>query len=202
VGRVIPASYVNSGPGTELFAIMLLMVFAPKIASIVDVLVRRSARESYGGATLFVLNAAAETLFSVLLSPVMALTHTLFLVRLFLLRRGGAWNSQRRETHAVSWRRALTALWPHATAGLAVIGIIVAAAPSDVGYALMAAGGLAWSIPFAVATASPDVGTFFDRLGVARIPEEIEPPIALLRLRLPALMAGLRRRRQARDPGR
>jgi membrane glycosyltransferase len=185
-----------------LFAIMLLMVFAPKIASIVDVLVRRSARESYGGATLFVLNAAAETLFSVLLSPVMALTHTLFLVRLFLLRRGGAWNSQRRETHAVSWRRALTALWQHTTAGLAVIGIIVAAAPSDVGYALMAAGGLAWSIPFAVATASPDVGTFFDRLGVARIPEEIEPPIALLRLRLPALMAGLRRRRQARDPGR
>ena len=82
------------------------MIFAPKIASIVDVLMRRSARRSYGGTARFVLNVAGETLFTMALAPVMALTHTVFLFRLLLLRRGGTWNSQMRESHAVPWRLA------------------------------------------------------------------------------------------------
>ena len=57
------------------------------------------------------------------------------------------------------------------------------------GYALAAAGGLALSIPFAVATAAPWIGAVFARLGVGRIPEEITPPNALLELQLPAVEA-------------
>jgi membrane glycosyltransferase len=165
------------------------MIFAPKIASSVDVLARRSARRSYGGTAQFVLNVAGEILFSFLLSPVMAFTHTVFLFRLFLLRRGGAWNSQMRESHAVPWRLAWTNLWPHTLAGFAVIGVVAMTRPSDIGYALMAAGGLALSVPFAVATAAPLVGTLLARFGVGRIPEEIEPPTVLLPLRLSAIEA-------------
>ena len=103
---------------------------------------RRSVRRSYGGAVQFILNVASETLFSFLLSPVMALTHTVFLFRLFLLRRGGAWNSQKRPSHAVPWHLALAAFWPHTLGGLAVIGVIAETTASDIGYAFMAAGGL------------------------------------------------------------
>ena len=42
----------------------------------------------------------------------MALTHTVFLFRLFLLRRGGAWNSQKRQSHAGALASALAAFWP------------------------------------------------------------------------------------------
>ncbi len=183
------AAQVRPGVGAALFAIMLLMIFAPKVASSVDVLMRFSARRSYGGAAQFVLNVAGETLFSLLLSPVMALTHTGFLFRLFLLRRGGAWNSHMRESHAVPWRLAWTRLWPHTLAGFTVIGVVAATTPSDIGYALMGAGGLALSVPLAVATAAPLVGTLLARIGVGRIPEETEPPTVLLPLRLPAIEA-------------
>jgi membrane glycosyltransferase len=187
--NVASAPYRTPGAGAALFSIMLLMIFAPKLASSVDVLARRSARRSYGGTAQFVLNVAGEILFSFLLSPLMAFTHTVFLFRLFLLRRGGAWNSQMRESHAVPWRLAWTNLWPHTLAGFAVIGVVAMTRPSDIGYALMAAGGLALSVPFAVATAAPLVGTLLARFGVGRIPEEIEPPTVLLPLRLSAIEA-------------
>ncbi|MGD0719697.1 MAG: glucans biosynthesis glucosyltransferase MdoH [Roseiarcus sp.] len=184
------AAQTRPGAGSALFAIVLSMIFAPKLASSLDVLMRRSARRSYGGAAQFILNVAGETLFSLLLSPVMALTHTVFLFRLFVLRRGGVWNRQMRESHAVPWRLAWASLWPHTLAGIAVIGLAATAAAGDIGYALLAAGGLALSVPFAVATAAPVLGALLARFGVGRIPEETEPPKVLLSLRLPAIEAG------------
>ena len=46
---------VEVGAGTALFAIMMLMTFAPKIASIIDVLLTPSARRSFSGTIVFVL---------------------------------------------------------------------------------------------------------------------------------------------------
>ena len=103
---------VKAGAGTVLFAIMMLMTFAPKIATIIDVLLTRPARRSYGGTMAFFFNIAVETLFMILLAPIIALTHTIFMTRLFVFRRGGTWNSQMRQSHAVPWRLALAKLWP------------------------------------------------------------------------------------------
>src|SRR5664279_4814595 len=185
-----PSVPVKFGAGAALFAIVMLMTFAPKIASIVDVLLRRSARRSYSGAVPFVLNIASETLFMVLLSPIIALTHTIFLIRLFVFRRGGTWNSQLRESHAVPWRLAFAKLWPQTIAGCMVLGIIATKAPGDIGFALMGTSGLILAAPFAVATASPLIGHLFARIGVGRIPEENERPAALIPLCLPAIEAG------------
>jgi membrane glycosyltransferase len=185
-----PLVPVELGLGVALFALMMLMVFAPKIASIVDILLHRPARRSHGGAALFGLNVASETVFSFLLSPVMAFIHTAFLFRLFLLRRGVVWNSQARESHAVPWRLAWKTLWPPTVAGFTVLGVVAAKAPNNIGFAFIAVGGLVFSVPFAVATASPLVGTLLMRIGLGRIPEEIEPPAVLLPLHLPAIEAG------------
>ena len=124
----------------------------------------------------------------------MALTHTGFMLRLFLLRRGGAWNNQKRESHAVPWPLAWAKLWPHTVVGVAVIGLVAATRPGEIAYALMAAGGLALSAPFAVITAAPRVGTMLSRFGIARIPEETAPSAALLLLDSPD------RDRHARSP--
>jgi membrane glycosyltransferase len=53
----------------------------------------------------------------------------------------------------------------------------------------MGAGGLLLAVPFAVATASPLLGIVLARMGIGRIPEEVEVPAALESLRLPALEA-------------
>jgi membrane glycosyltransferase len=192
-GDAPTAAYVWSGAGAALFSIILLMIFAPKIASSLDVLMRRSARQAYGGGIRFVFNVLVETLFSFLFSPVPALSHTIFLCRLFVLGLGGSWNSQQRESHAVAWRLAVSRFWPHTMAGLVFLGIVIAKKPYGAGYALMAAGGLALSIPFAVATAAPLIGAFFARHGIGRIPEETEPPVALQALRLPLVEIGVDR---------
>ena len=112
-----------------------------------------------------------------------------FMTRLFVFRRGGNWNSQTRESHAVPWRLALTKLWPQTIAGCTVLGVVAMKSPNDFGFALMGTSGLILAAPFAVATASPLMGALFARIGIGRIPEENERPAALLPLCLPAIEA-------------
>jgi membrane glycosyltransferase len=178
---------VKAGAGTALFAVMMLMTFAPKIATIIDVLLTHSVRRPYGGVVAFGLNFAVETVFMILLTPPIALTHTIFLTRLFVFRRGGTWNSQTRQSHAVPWRLAFAKLWPQTLAGCVVLTIVATKAPHDFGFALLGTTGLILAAPFAVATASPLLGHLFARIGIGRIPEENEAPAALLPLRLPAI---------------
>ena len=182
-----PAIPVKPSAGTVLFAIVMLMTFAPKIASIVDLMCRRPARRSYGGAVPFVLNVVCETLFMALLSPIVALAHTLFLTRLLVFRRAGTWNSQTRESHSVPWSLAVAKLWPQMLTGCVVLGIVVIKAPNDIGWALLGTVGLILAAPFAVATASPAIGRLFVRIGICRIPEEKNVAAALAPLHLPAI---------------
>ena len=182
---------VKAGAGTLLFAIMMLMTFAPKIATIIDVMLTPAARRSFGGTLAFAANIGVETLFMILLAPLIALTHTIFMTRLFVFRRGGNWSSQTRESHAVPWRLALTKLWPQTVAGCTVLGVVAMKSPNDFGFALMGTSGLILAAPFAVATASPLMGALFARIGIGRIPEENERPAALMPLRLPAMEAQL-----------
>ncbi|MBV9394451.1 MAG: glucans biosynthesis glucosyltransferase MdoH [Methylobacteriaceae bacterium] len=195
--RVGPAMPVNFGAGASLFGLVMFMTFAPKIASVVDLLLHEPARRSYGGAASFVANVATETLHMLILSPIMALAHTLFLVRLLVFRRGGSWNSQLRESHAVPWRLAMTRLWPQTLAGCIIIGVFMMKAPDRIALAFMGAGGLLVAIPFAVTTASPLLGVVLARIGIGRIPEEVDVPAALESLRLPAIEARGRNPRMA-----
>jgi membrane glycosyltransferase len=178
---------IKAGAGTALFTITLLMTFAPKIATMLDVFLEERTRRSFGGSLRFALNLIAEWLFMLLLAPVIALTHTLFMIRLFVFRRGLAWNSQTRDSHAVPWRLAFAKLWPQTVAGCIVFGVVVLKSPHDVWFALMGTAGMILAAPFAVATASPLIGRLFARAGIARLPEENHVPEALLALRLPAI---------------
>ncbi len=178
---------VKAGAGTALFAITMVMAFAPKIASMLDVFLEESARRSFGGSLLFAFNLLTEYLFMLLLAPLIALTHTIFMIRLFVFRRGLAWNSQSRDSHAVPWRLAFANLWPQTLAGCVVLGVVTLKSPHNFWFALMGTIGMILAAPFAVTTASPLVGRLFARVGIAQLPEENEHPEALLPLRLPAI---------------
>jgi membrane glycosyltransferase len=190
---------VKAGAGTALFAITLVMAFAPKIATMIDVCLEETRRSSFGGSIRFMLNLLAEAFFMLLLAPIIALTHTIFMIRLFIFRRGLAWNSQSRETHAVPWRLAFMKLWPQTLAGCTVLGVVALKSPHDLGFALIGTSGLILAAPFAVATASPLIGSLFARLGIARLPEEYEYRDALMPLRLPAIELGARSLRPSVD---
>ena len=178
---------VEPGAGTLLFAIMMLMTFAPKIATIIDVMLTPSLRHGYGGTLVFAANIAVETLFMMLLAPLIALSHTIFMTKLLIFRRGGSWTSQTRQSHAVPWSMAFGTMWPQTVAGIVVLAIVALKAPHDFGFALMGASGLVLAAPFAVITASPRLGRLFTQIGICHLPEERNVPAALAPLRLPAI---------------
>ena len=187
-----PADFVRADAGVALIAFVLVMWFAPMIASALDIYLRADMRRGFGGAALFTINFAIELVYSVLLCPVMWFGHTIFLTGLMFGREIG-WIGQTRDDHAVPLSLAVSNLWPHTLLGWSVIGVLAMTHPSAIPYALFLAGGPALSIPFAVLTALPPVGTAFARIGIGRLPEETDPPAALCTLALPAIELAARR---------
>ena len=183
-----PADLIRPDAGAALFAATLLMWVSPKLATFLDVLTRPKERWSFGGTLRFLASSLCETIFSLLLAPIMWFGHTLFLARL-PFRRTVGWASQMRDDHAVPLGLACRALWPHTLVGVGTIALLAATHPAAIVYALPLAAGLALSIPLAVITARPAVGAALLRAGIGRLPEETAAPLALDALGLPAIVA-------------
>lgn len=181
-----PADFIRADAGMALFVCMLVMWFAPKIASAIETLLRPELRRSFGGAGLFIVNFVIETVYSILLCPILWFGHTIFLAGLMLGREIG-WIGQTRDDHAVPFRLALRSLWPHTLLGCAALGLLAVTQPAAIPYALLLAGGPALAIPFAMMTAWPWLGSLAVRIGIGRLPEETTRPAVLLALALPAI---------------
>jgi len=181
-----PADYIRGDAAMVLFVWVLVMWFSPKMASAFDILLRRRLRRDFGGSGLFIANYAIETVYSILLCPILWFGHTIFLAGLLFGREIG-WIGQTRDDHAVPFALAAHNLWAHSLLGCATLGALAMTHPSAIPYALFLAGGLALAIPFAVVTAWPSLGVLSARLGLGRLPEETAPPAALCALMLPAI---------------
>jgi len=94
-----PASFIRADAGMALFVCMLVMWFAPKIASAIETLLHPELRRGFGGAGLFIINFVIETVYSILLCPILWLGHTIFLAGLLLGHEIG-WIGQTRDDHA------------------------------------------------------------------------------------------------------
>jgi membrane glycosyltransferase len=181
-----PAHFIRFDLGMMLFVCVLVMWFSPKIASAVDVLLRPELRRAFGGAGLFVVNNVIETVYSIVLCPILWFGHTIFLTGLMFGWEIG-WIGQTRDDHAVPFTLALRNLWPHSLLGCAVLSLLAMSQPAAVPYALFLAGGPALAIPFAMITAWPFLGSLAARVGIGRLPEETVRPTVLLALALPAI---------------
>jgi membrane glycosyltransferase len=169
-----------------MLCIVLGMAFAPKIATVVSVLVRRSRRAAFGGTLRFLASVLLETVFSAILAPIMAVAHSVFLVCLAFGRTIG-WTAQVRDDHRVPFGAAASRLWAQSLLGAMIGAWLLGRMPE---LALLGApfyGPLLMSIPFAMLTAWPVLGLTMARWRMAAIPEEATPPQALLNLKLSAL---------------
>jgi membrane glycosyltransferase len=180
------AAFIHADAGLALFTIVLVMWFAPKIATVIDVLTRPQLRRSFGGGRRFIAGVITETVFFLLLSPIMWFAHTAFLVHLLF---GGSigWRVQARDDHAVPLSLAFRYLWPHTLLGLATVTVLALTVPTAIPYALFIAAGPLLSIPLAVITARPGLGRAMIASGLGRLPEETAPPPELGALALPAV---------------
>lgn len=176
IGSVVDARY-----GWALLALVLTMWFAPKLVTVVDVLARPALRRGFGGPLKFAASVAAETVFWLMLSPIMWVCHTLFFIGLPFGRVIG-WAAQARDQHAVSWSMALARLWPQSLVGGAALAVLALSHPAALPLAFaFFAGGPLLAVPLCVVTSWPKVGLAFQRLGIGRLPEETDLPAALRR---------------------
>ena len=119
-----------------------------------------------------------ETVFSLLLSPVVALAQTVFVFGLFFGKRI-RWDAQERDDRRVTLREALSGLWLQTALGGTFLTALLFVAPNILPWATPVIAGLLFSVPFAVVTASPFLGRLFRRFGLCAIPEESLVPEVL-----------------------
>ncbi|UHD15984.1 glucans biosynthesis glucosyltransferase MdoH [Thiocapsa bogorovii] len=185
IGRV-PESGPMFDPifGWSIFALVMTMVFAPKLATLGSLLLSRKGRADFGGGPRLLAGAFGEILFSTLIAPVMALAHTLFMGGL-LFGKAIVWSPQRRDTHRLRVTQALRRLWPQTLFGIAAMLWLIS---TDAGGAVLLSPfivGALLAVPIAVLTAWPAFGAWLARIGLWRIPEEVDPPALIKSLGLP-----------------
>jgi membrane glycosyltransferase len=161
--------------GWSLFALIMTMVFAPKLATLTSLLLSRQGRAGFGGTLRLLVSALGEIIFSTLLAPIMALAHTFFMIGL-VFGKAIVWSPQRRETHRVPFRLALRRLWPQTLFGVSAVAWLGATQSSAAILVSPFLLGALLAIPIAMLSASPALGRALVRLGAWRIPEEVDPP--------------------------
>lgn len=161
--------------GIAMFFIMFTVSLVPKLAGLLDIAATRGGVARYGGAARFAAGGLIETVFSILIAPVVAFRVTLFLIGL-AFGRTIVWNGQNRDSRGLTWGDAARGLWPQTLFGSALIAAIASAAGwGAAAWAGPMAAGLILSIPVAVLTASPGFGRRLRRAGLCAIPDDIAP---------------------------
>jgi membrane glycosyltransferase len=124
------------------------------------------------------LSLLLETLLGGLLAPVTMLTQSMDVFAI-LIGRDSGWNPQRRDDGRVSIR---TVMWLYAWHTLFGLTLAVSAflvSPYLLAWMSPVVIGQALAIPLATVTGSAALGGALARLGLLRIPEDVQPPPVL-----------------------
>lgn len=173
--------------GVILFLSVMTMVFAPKLATIADILLNRNLRQAFGGPVRVLASSVVEIVYSSMLAPIMAVAHTLFIGGLLFSKSIG-WGAQARGLEHLPVSLAARKLWPQTLFGIMGTGWLLTQ-PMELVWPLwpIALGPLL-AIPAAVLLSTRTLGYAGIKSGLWQIPEETSPPAELRSLAIPALM--------------
>ncbi len=161
-----------------LLAVTAMILFLPKVLSIVLIAVHQRRARAYGGALRLSLSVLLEILLSSLLAPIRMVFHSRFVAQ-NLAGRTVTWRSQEREDAETGWREAIqhhgfdtvfASAW-----GLSLYLLN----PNYFWWVTPIIGALILSIPVSVLASRVRLGDTARRLGLFLIPEESDPPSEL-----------------------
>ena len=165
-----------------LFAVSLGLLAAPKGMALLLALRDPDLRRGFGGGSRLVLGVIAETIGSILMTPVMMVMQSAAVVEV-LIGRDSGWSAQHRQGSALSRKDA----W-RAHGGHVLLGAIGA-----VGAFFLSKNFLIWTSPvflslmlsalLSVQTSKPRSAGTGSTGGIFQIPEDAEPPRVLTRAR-------------------
>jgi len=159
----------------RLFGVTMLVLFTPKILGLIAAAFDPVLRKGCGGLSGLLRSFVVESVLSALLSPVMMLIQSRFVLDV-LLGRDSGWNAQNRSDEAQPFSDTFNRHFGHMA-----VGIITAAAAWAISldaFLWMApiVLGLVSSAVISWATSLPELGRWAWRENIFRIPEEAEAP--------------------------
>ncbi len=166
-----------------LFALTMLVIFVPKIVSVVVTLGDRAQAEKFGGSRRLVVSAVLETVLSTLLAPINMAFNSKF-VLFTLLGQGVSWVTQKRgaDEDGSDWREAIITHGGQTLFGLVwgVSSFILL--PGFFWWLSPVIAGLVLSVPLSIFLSKAGVGRRARQIGLFLTPEETHPPYELKRL--------------------
>ena len=156
-----------------LVVVTLVLLFAPKILSVVFALARGEARQ-YGGPVKLIASVVLESVLATLLAPIRMAFHSRF-VLLNLLGREVPWISQRREDRETPWWDALRHHGRDALVAGAWGSAVLWIAPSYFWWLTPVLVALVLSVPLSVLSSRVRLGELARRRGLFLTPEETAP---------------------------
>lgn len=164
-----------AGLAITLYVTFFVMYLMPKIAGLIDTTLTPGGVARYGGGPRFVASALIEIVFAFLQGAVSTIRTTIFMIGLAFGMRVN-WGGQARDSYGLSYVEAARALWPQTLFGILICGSLLAISPNVFWWSLPLTAGYVLAIPFAVVTASPGLGRWMQRVGLAGVPEDFAPP--------------------------
>ena len=163
----------------DMLGMVLVLMFAPKLASLAAALSSQERAAPYGGRIRLLASALLEQVFGLLAGPVSIVFYTVFVADI-LMGRIVKWDAQARGDRAPGWDECAMYLGvPVSAAALCVASI--AACGAGLGCWLMAPG-LVIAVPLAVLSGSSAAGLAARRLGLFLTPGETGPHLELAML--------------------
>ncbi|MGZ3370484.1 MAG: glucans biosynthesis glucosyltransferase MdoH [Caulobacteraceae bacterium] len=156
-----------------LYAVSLLLGFAPRLLGVLDIVLAGRARQ-YGGALRMTLGCALDWSFSMFVGPIMMLAQTVFIGGLAFGRRV-IWDAQNREDRRVTVREALHGLWPQLSFGFAATAVLALFMPRAILWAGLTVIPCLAAVPFAWLTSLRGLGRAMTRARLCAIPDEFAP---------------------------
>jgi len=175
--------YVEIPEALLLFTLTMLLLFLPKIISVILTVQNKASADSFGGRGAVVVSALLEMVVSALLAPINMLFNSKF-VLFILLGQGVNWVTQNRGSgDDTDWREAILTHAPHMGFGLVWGASSYVLWPAFFWWLSPVLAGLVFSIPISIALSKLNLGRQAQRLNLFMTPEETNPPYELRRLR-------------------
>ena len=166
-----------------LFAFTMLLLFLPKVVSLISALGNTETADKFGGRARMVLSAVLETATSTLLAPINMVFNSKFVI-FTLLGQGVGWITQRRDAgdEGTDWREAILTHWTMTAFGLiwGVSAFILS--PMFFWWLSPVIAGLVLSIPLSIFLSKSSIGRQAREVGLFLAPEETQPCHELRRL--------------------
>ncbi len=163
-----------------LFVGTMALLLMPKLLGTIDIMLHRQQRRGCGGAVRLLLSLLIETLLSGLIAPVVMLGQSVDVFQILCARDSG-WTTQRRDDDSAPLHEIAARYWRPTVFGL-LLGAGAWAVSHDLALWMSPViVGLALAIPLAALTGQRWAGLALRRLGLLRIPEEVNPPAVLAR---------------------